>query len=223
MAYSPPTPQLPDDAALDVILAAFDVLPVGPWSWEGYLNRNGARHDSVSLIASQAGQPTIFTYSKTSGYLFRAANEMQDLRDLLPTQNFEKPIGTLHNPAAIALKSAWLVPLLIRQHRALTAPAAGQATDRVGEAVEGRVGKHLQGQLARLYAQLHELQKKVAGGQTLDPYADFEPLSSTRNSLVFLAQQVEKQDFEPLDCTIGINENGGAWPRRKVVTGTHQR
>ncbi|GAB3278392.1 hypothetical protein GCM10027347_52760 [Larkinella harenae] len=77
------------------------------------------------------------------------------------------------------------------------------------------VAHHIQRQTDRLYFEIQRLQIKVAGGERLDAYNDFETLIGIRNSLVFLKDLVAENDFEPADCDIAVSDSGNLCPVAK--------
>lgn len=77
------------------------------------------------------------------------------------------------------------------------------------------IADHIPRQTDRLYFEIERLKKKVAKGETLGVYEDFETLVGIRNSLVFLKDLVAKNDFEPTDCDIVVSASGDLCPIAK--------
>lgn len=134
MSYTPPTPTLPEGEELEKILQAHKTLGLsGPFMW-------AASRVCSSLFSSDAGRQCISTASELrfrdtqAGYAYlRDADEFHYGKD-----------GSLDNPAAIALASAWMVPLLVAENKRLREQLAQHETSlswsRVTEFPDGSQG-----------------------------------------------------------------------------------
>jgi hypothetical protein len=136
MSYIPPTPPLPAGEELEKILQAFGQLPAGPWRWFGCMNRKPNTDGSRLYLATpHSGQQYIMGLrsrmrNAASLQLRTADGIMEDAQEAaVYEQAYRDDITGLDNPAAIALASAWMVPLLVQKLGALEMVHAGCELD----------------------------------------------------------------------------------------------